>query len=207
MQLPSKLIENAVNEVAKLPGIGKKTALRLVIHLLKQDIKYTENLSEALNKLRQEIKYCQKCYNIADEDLCQVCLAKNRDQETICVVETFKDLIAIENTAQYKGLYHILGGLIAPIENISPEQLNIEALIRRVGQEKPKEIILALSASMEGDTTAFYITKKLKDFPIKITSLARGLPVGGELEYADEITLGRSLITRISVNGQPNGLE
>lgn len=202
MQLPSKLIENAVNEIAKLPGIGKKSALRLVIHLLKQDISYTENLSEALNKLRQEIKYCQKCYNIADEDLCQICLSNNRDQETICVVETFKDLIAIENTAQYKGLYHILGGLIAPIENISPEQLNIEVLIRRVEQEKTKEIILALSASMEGDTTAFYITKKLKDFPIKITSLARGLPIGGELEYTDEITLGRSLITRISVNEQ-----
>ena len=199
MNLPSKLIENAVNEVAKLPGIGKKTALRLVIHLLKQDESYTEKLSEAILKLRQEIRYCQKCYNIADEEFCQVCLAKNREQEIICVVESFKDLISIENTAQYRGLYHILGGLIAPIENISPEQLKIEALVRRVEQERPKEIILALSASMEGDTTAFYITKKLKDFPIKITSLARGLPIGGELEYADEITLGRSLMARISV--------
>ncbi|GAB4127611.1 MAG: recombination mediator RecR [Raineya sp.] len=202
MQLPSKLIENAVNEVAKLPGIGKKTALRLVMHLLKQEASYTENLSEALNKLRQETKYCQKCYNIAEGDFCQICLNRSREQDIICVVENFKDLIAIENTAQYKGLYHILGGLIAPMENISPEQLKIEALIKRVEQEKPKEIILALSASMEGDTTAFYITKKLKKFSVKITSLARGLPVGGELEYADEITLGRSLVTRISVNAQ-----
>jgi len=199
MNLPSKLIENAVNEIAKLPSIGKKTALRLVIHLLKQDENYTQSLSEALVKLRQEIKYCKKCYNIADEDLCQICLAKNRDQDIICVVESFKDLIAIENTGQYRGLYHVLGGLIAPIENISPEQLKIENLVQRVEQEQPREIILALSASMEGDTTAFYITKKLKDFPIKITSLARGLPIGGELEYADEITLGRSLMARVSI--------
>lgn len=199
MQLPSKLIENAVNEIAKLPGIGKKTALRLVIHLLKQDETYTESLSEAILRLRQEIRYCQKCYNIADDEFCQICLTKSREQETICVVESFKDLIALENTGQYRGLYHVLGGLIAPIENISPEQLKIAELIHRVEQEKPKEVILALSASMEGDTTAFYISKKLKDFPVKITSLARGLPIGGELEYADEITLSRSLMARISV--------
>jgi recombination protein RecR len=199
MQLPSKLIENAVNEIAKLPSIGKKTALRLVIHLLKQDENYTQSLSEALVKLRQEIKYCKKCYNIADEDLCQICLAKNRDQDIICVVESFKDLIAIENTGQYRGLYHVLGGLIAPIENISPEQLRIKELVQRVEHEKPKEIILALSASMEGDTTAFYISKKLTNFDVKISSLARGLPIGGELEYADEITLGRSLMTRVRV--------
>jgi recombination protein RecR len=199
MQLPSKLIENAVNEIAKLPSIGKKTALRLVIHLLKQDENYTQSLSEALVKLRQEIKYCKKCYNIADEDLCQICLAKNRDQDIICVVESFKDLIAIENTGQYRGLYHVLGGLIAPIENISPEQLKIKELVQRVEHEKPKEIILALSASMEGDTTAFYISKKLTNFDVKISSLARGLPIGGELEYADEITLGRSLMTRVRV--------
>jgi len=199
MQLPSKLIENAVNEIAKLPSIGKKTALRLVIHLLKQDENYTQSLSEALVKLRQEIKYCKKCYNIADEDLCQICLAKNRDQDIICVVESFKDLIAIENTGQYRGLYHVLGGLIAPIENISPEQLRIKELVQRVEHEKPKEIILALSASMEGDTTAFYISKKLTNFDVKISSLARGLPIGGELEYADEITLGRSLMARVRV--------
>jgi recombination protein RecR len=199
MQLPSKLIENAVNEIAKLPSIGKKTALRLVIHLLKQDENYTQSLSEALIKLRQEIKYCKKCYNIADEDLCQICLAKNRDQDIICVVESFKDLIAIENTGQYRGLYHVLGGLIAPIENISPEQLKIKELVQRVEHEKPKEIILALSASMEGDTTAFYISKKLTNFDVKISSLARGLPIGGELEYADEITLGRSLMARVRV--------
>jgi recombination protein RecR len=199
MQLPSKLIENAVNEIAKLPSIGKKTALRLVIHLLKQDENYTQSLSETLIKLRQEIKYCKKCYNIADEDLCQICLAKNRDQDIICVVESFKDLIAIENTGQYRGLYHVLGGLIAPIENISPEQLKIKELVQRVEHEKPKEIILALSASMEGDTTAFYISKKLTNFDVKISSLARGLPIGGELEYADEITLGRSLMARVRV--------
>jgi recombination protein RecR len=186
----------------KLPNCqvsAKKTALRLVIHLLKQDENYTQSLSEALVKLRQEIKYCKKCYNIADEDLCQICLAKNRDQDIICVVESFKDLIAIENTGQYRGLYHVLGGLIAPIENISPEQLRIKELVQRVEHEKPKEIILALSASMEGDTTAFYISKKLTNFDVKISSLARGLPIGGELEYADEITLGRSLMTRVRV--------
>lgn len=200
MQLPSKLIENAVNQVAKLPGIGKKTALRLVIHLLKQDTAYTQTLSEALTRLRQEIRYCQKCHNIADEDFCQICLSRARQQNIICVVENFKDLIAIENTAQYKGLYHILGGLISPIENVGPEALNLETLFRRVEHEKPDEVILALSASIEGDTTAFYIAKKLKHLPVKITSLARGLPIGSELEYADEITLGRSLVTRVSVD-------
>jgi recombination protein RecR len=197
MNLPSKLIENAVNEVAKLPGIGKKSALRLVMHLLKQDVPFTENLADALITLRKEIKYCSKCFNIADEDLCNICLSKNRDTKTICVVETFKELIAIENTAQYKGLYHVLGGLISPIENISPEQLQIDSLVKRIEQENIQEVILALATSMEGDTTAFYLTKKLKEFPIKITTLARGLPVGGELEYTDEITLGRSIQTRI----------
>jgi recombination protein RecR len=197
MNLPSKLIENAVNEVAKLPGIGKKSALRLVMHLLKQDVPFTEDLADALITLRKEIKYCSKCFNIADEDLCNICLSKNRDTKTICVVETFKELIAIENTAQYKGLYHVLGGLISPIENISPEQLQIDSLVKRIEQENIQEVILALATSMEGDTTAFYLTKKLKEFPIKITTLARGLPVGGELEYTDEITLGRSIQTRI----------
>jgi recombination protein RecR len=197
MNLPSKLIENAVNEVAKLPGIGKKSALRLVMHLLKQDVPFTEDLADALMTLRKGIKYCSKCFNIADEDLCNICLSKNRDTKTICVVETFKELIAIENTAQYKGLYHVLGGLISPIENISPEQLQIDSLVKRIEQENIQEVILALATSMEGDTTAFYLTKKLKEFPIKITTLARGLPVGGELEYTDEITLGRSIQTRI----------
>jgi recombination protein RecR len=198
MNLPSKLIENAVNEVAKLPGIGKKSALRLVMHLLKQDVNFTEGLANALTTLRKEIKYCSKCFNIADEDLCNICLNKNRDTKTICVVESFKELIAIENTAQYRGLYHVLGGLISPIENISPEQLNIESLMNRVKSEETHEVILALATSMEGDTTAFYLTKKLKEYSIKVTTLARGLPIGGELEYADEITLGRSIQTRIT---------
>jgi len=198
MNLPSKLIENAVNEVAKLPGIGKKSALRLVMHLLKQDVNFTEGLANALTTLRKEIKYCSKCFNIADEDLCNICLNKNRDTKTICVVESFKELIAIENTAQYRGLYHVLGGLISPIENISPEQLNIESLMNRVKSEETYEVILALATSMEGDTTAFYLTKKLKEYSIKVTTLARGLPIGGELEYADEITLGRSIQTRIT---------
>jgi len=197
MNLPSKLIENAVNEVAKLPGIGKKSALRLVMHLLKQDVDFTEGLANALTTLRKEIKYCSKCFNIADEDLCNICLSKNRDTKTICVVESFKELIAIENTAQYRGLYHVLGGLISPIENISPEQLNIESLLNRVKNEPTQEVILALATSMEGDTTAFYLTKKLKEYSVKVTTLARGLPIGGELEYADEITLGRSIQTRI----------
>ena len=198
MNLPSKLIENAVNEVAKLPGIGKKSALRLVMHLLKQDINFTEGLANALTTLRKEIKYCSKCFNIADEDLCNICLSKNRDTKTICVVESFKELIAIENTAQYRGLYHVLGGLISPIENVSPEELQIESLIKRVKSEETQEVILALATSMEGDTTAFYLTKKLKEYSIKVTTLARGLPIGGELEYADEITLGRSIQTRIT---------
>ena len=198
MNLPSKLIENAVNEVAKLPGIGKKSALRLVMHLLKQDVNFTEGLANALTTLRKEIKYCSQCFNIADEDLCNICLNKNRDTKTICVVESFKELIAIENTAQYRGLYHVLGGLISPIENISPEQLNIDSLINRVQGGEIQEIILALATSMEGDTTAFYLTKKLKEYSIRVTTLARGLPIGGELEYADEITLGRSIQTRIT---------
>ncbi|MCU0438621.1 MAG: recombination mediator RecR [Raineya sp.] len=198
MNLPSKLIENAVNEVAKLPGIGKKSALRLVMYLLKQDVSFTEGLSNALTTLRKEIKYCTKCFNIADEELCNICLSKNRDTKTICVVETFKELIAIENTAQYRGLYHVLGGLISPMENISPEELHIESLINRVKSENIQEVILALATSMEGDTTAFYLTKKLKEYSVKVTTLARGLPIGGELEYADEITLGRSIQTRIT---------
>ncbi|MDX1904422.1 MAG: recombination mediator RecR [Thermonemataceae bacterium] len=197
MNVSSKLIENAINEIAKLPGIGKKSALRLAIYVLKQEESFTESLAGALLALRKNIKYCAKCFNIADEDLCNICKDTQRDVSIVCVVETFKELIAIENTGQYKGVYHVLGGLISPMENIAPEQLQIPSLIERVKNETIKEVILALATSMEGDTTAFYITKKLKDFPLKITTLARGLPIGGELEYADEITLARSLQTRI----------
>ncbi|MCS6795067.1 MAG: recombination mediator RecR [Raineya sp.] len=196
---PSKLIEDAVNEIAKLPGIGRKSAFRLVLHLLKQEPAFTENLSNALTRLRNEIRYCSQCFNIADDETCSICANPKRDRQIICVVENFKDLLAIENTAQYNGLYHVLGGLIAPIENITPDMLKIQELVQRVQNEGITEVIFALSASMEGDTTAFYITKQLKHLPhLKITSLARGLPIGSELEYADEVTLGRSIQARIA---------
>lgn len=197
MQFPSKLVEEAVNEVSKLPGIGKKTALRLVLHLLKEETYATEMLANALVDLRTNIKYCKICFNISDNDKCSICTSHRRDNSLICVVENTQDVIAIENTSQYNGLYHILGGVISPVNGIGPEDLNIEELIKRVGEfGEVEEIVLALSATMEGDTTAFYITKKLQPHNKKITSIARGVPVGGELEYADEITLGRSIISR-----------
>ena len=198
MQYPSKLIENAVNEISQLPGIGKKTALRLVIYLLKQDKEATLRLSDALVRLRSETKYCAVCHNITDSEICQICASHHRDRSVICVVENLPDLMAIENTAQYKGTYHVLGGIISPIDGIGPDDLKINSLINRVknGNDEVKEIILALSATMEGDTTSFYLTKKLKDFNVKVSTIARGIPVGGELEYADEITLGRSILSR-----------
>lgn len=197
MEYPSKLIENGVNEIAKLPGIGKKTALRLVLHLLKEEKMEVQLLSEALVNLRENIKYCKTCYNISDDDQCRVCASTRRDQSIICIVEDTRDVMAIENTDQYFGLYHVLGGIISPIDGIGPEELTIEALIDRAEKHpETKEIILALPATMEGDTTAFYISKKLQHLPIKITNIARGVPVGGELEYTDEITLGRSLANR-----------
>ncbi len=197
MQFPSKLVEEAVNEISKLPGIGKKTALRLVLHLLKEEPFTTETLSEALVNLRTRIKYCKICFNISDSDTCAICSSHRRDNSIICVVENTQDVLAIENTSQYNGLYHILGGIISPINGIGPEDVNIEPLVKRLDDFKEvEEIILALSATMEGDTTAFYITKKLKRFGKKVTTIARGVPVGGELEYADEITLGRSILSR-----------
>lgn len=196
MNFPSKLIEDAVTEISRLPGIGKKTALRLVLHLLKQDQKITTGLSEALINLRFKIKYCSHCHNISDEDICQICAGPRRDKTTICVVEDTPDVIAIENTHQYQGLYHVLGGVISPVEGIGPSDLRIDSLVERIPQSGIHEIILALSPTMEGDTTAFYITKKLKDFNIRISTIARGIPVGGELEYTDEITLGRSILSR-----------
>lgn len=197
MQFSSKLIEEAVNEISKLPGIGKKTALRLVLFLLKENKESTIALSEALINLRTKILYCTTCHNISDAPVCNICASPKRDQGTICVVENIPDVLAIENTAQYFGTYHILGGIISPIEGIGPGDLNIESLLKRIqGNEEVKEIILALSSTMEGDTTSFYITKKLKDFPIRISTIARGVPVGGELEYTDEITLGRSILRR-----------
>ena len=207
MQYPSKLIENAVNEISQLPGIGKKTALRLVIYLLKQDKETTLRLSDALEQLRLEVKYCAICHNIADGEICQICASNHRDRSVICVVENLPDLMAIENTAQYKGTYHVLGGIISPIDGIGPDDLKINSLINRVknGNDEVKEIILALSATMEGDTTSFYLTKKLKDFNVKVSTIARGIPVGGELEYADEITLGRSILSRITYPEEPSG--
>lgn len=198
MQFSSKLIEEAVNEISKLPGIGRKTALRLVLFLLKEDKESTLTLSEALVNLRTKIQYCEICHHIADSKTCAVCASPQRDHSTICVVEDIPDVMAIENTAQYSGTYHILGGVISPIEGVGPSDLNIESLIARVAEEERKiqEVILALSGTMEGDTTAFYITKKLKPYPVKITTIARGVPVGGELEFTDEVTLGRSILRR-----------
>ncbi len=198
MNYPSKLVEEAVNEISKLPSIGKKTALRLVLHLLKQDEKFTLSLADALTKLRIETTYCVACHNISDTSVCNICANQQRDRSLICVVEDTPDVIAIENTNQYNGLYHILGGVISPIEGISPSELNIDSLIQRVGQSPDtKEIILAISATMEGDTTSFYITKRLQSLNVKVTALARGVSVGSELEYTDEVTLGRSIISRI----------
>jgi recombination protein RecR len=197
MNFPSKLLEEAVLEVSKLPGIGKKTALRLVLHLLKKESKDSESLAHALLNAREHIQYCKKCHTISDEALCDICTSSKRDQRVICVVEDIRDVLAIENTNQYFGVYHVLGGVISPMERIGPEKLNIESLIERVitGTEI-KEVILGLSPTMEGDTTAFFITKKLKNYPIKISTIARGIPFGGELEYMDEVTLGRSIATR-----------
>jgi recombination protein RecR len=195
---PSKLIENAVNEISRLPGIGKKSALRLVLHLLKQNASQTAELSDALLQLRNNIRYCTQCYNIADAQLCGICSSPKRDNTTLCVVEDLPDVLAIENTSQYFGQYHVLGGIIAPIEGIGPADLKIDELLARITQNTEiKEVILALKPTMEGDTTAFYLTKRLKDFTIKITTIARGIPIGGDLEYTDEITLGRSILSRI----------
>ncbi len=198
MEYPSKLIEDAVNEVSRLPGIGKKTALRLVLHLVKENENRTQALTESLNKLRTQIKFCKTCHNISDDDECAICRSHRRDKTLLCVVEDCNDVMAIENTSQYLGTYHVLGGVISPINGIGPSELKIESLVLRLSQKQNevKELILALSPTMEGDTTAFYINRKLKDFPIKITSIARGVSVGSELEYSDEITLGRSITGR-----------
>lgn len=196
MNYPSKLVEDAVAEISKLPGIGKKTALRLVLHLLKQEEPYTIQLADAIVKLRTQTLYCSSCHYISEANLCRICADPRRDRSTICVVEQSPDILAIENTGQYAGLYHVLGGVISPIEGIGPSDLKIESLINRVAQGEVKEVILAVSATMEGDTTAFYLSKRLKNYSVKITTLARGLPVGSELEYADEVTLGRSILAR-----------
>ncbi|WP_461787835.1 recombination mediator RecR [Pedobacter sp.] len=197
MNFSSKLLEDAVNEFGKLPGIGQKTALRLVLHLLGKDNAEVAQFGNTLIKLKNEIKHCVVCHNIADHETCGICASFKREKEVICVVEDTRDVMAIENTNQYFGVYHVLGGLISPMDGIGPSDLNIESLVNRVKSSEVKEIILALSANMEGDTTLFYLHKKLKEFNIPITTIARGIAFGGELEYADEVTLGRSIITRV----------
>ncbi|GAB2491684.1 recombination mediator RecR [Algoriphagus taiwanensis] len=198
MNFPSKLIEDAVTEISRLPGIGKKTALRLALHLLKQNEAVTEALALALSRMREEVKYCNTCHNISDQEECSICLSHRRDRSIICVVEDIRDVLAIENTNQYSGLFHVLGGVISPIQGIGPDDLKIESLTRRVEEGEVKEVILALSATMEGDTTSFYLSKRLKESGVKVSTIARGIPVGGELEFTDEVTLGRSILTRIN---------
>jgi recombination protein RecR len=197
MEFSSKIVEEAVGQFSKLPGIGKKTALRLVLHLLKQDDQNAQDFSKSVLKLKSDLKYCRECNNISDTDVCAICLDPRRSRETVCVVEDMRDVMAIENTNQFRGVYHVLGGLISPIDGIGPNDITIEPLIGRLGKDETKEVIFALAATMEGDTTAFYISKKIKDLNLKITTIARGIAIGGELEYADEITLGRSILGRI----------
>ncbi len=205
MVFSSSLLENAVNEFAKLPGIGKKTALRLVLHLIKQDTAAVSRFSEIIAKMRTEIKFCSRCYNISDAGLCNICGNTMRKQEMICVVENIRDVIAIESTQQFNGIYHVLGGVISPLDGIGPEQLTIDALVDRISKEEIEEIIFALSPTIQGDTTIYYISKKLsagsggRQLPVKITTIARGIAFGGELEYADEMTLAKSISNRIPV--------
>ncbi len=194
---PSKLFEEAVNEFSRLPGIGRKSALRMVLHLLKFSKEDVNRFGEALINLRQQISYCKSCHNISETEICNICNDHRRDSEVVCVVEDIRDVMAIENTSQFKGMYHVLGGIISPMDGIGPSQLTIESLINKVEQQKFREVIFALSTTMEGDTTLFYIFKKLKPFAIQITTLARGVAIGGELEYADEVTLGRSIVNRV----------
>lgn len=197
MDFSSKLLENAVNEVSRLPGIGKRTALRLVLYLLKQPKENTHYLTQALEQLTNNIKTCQKCHNISDTPLCDICSNPNRNPEIVCVVEDIRDVMAIESTAQFRGVYHVLGGKISPIEGIGPQELTIDSLVKKVKNGDVKELIFALSSTMEGDTTNFYIYKQIEEFDIITSTIARGISVGDELEYADEVTLGRSILNRI----------
>lgn len=197
MNYPSKVFERAVEEMSHLPGIGKRTAMRLVLHMLNRPVSQTENLSQALESLVHDIQYCEKCHTISDSDICQICSNPLRDSNIICVVEDVRDVMAIENTGQFRGVYHVLGGKISPMEGIGPGQLKIDSLVKRVENESVDELIFALSSTMEGDTTAFYLFKVLRQFPVKFSTIARGLGVGDELEYADEATLVRSIQNRI----------
>lgn len=204
MQFPSRLIEQAVDEISRLPGIGKKTALRLVLHLLKNDLSVSESLAESISNLRRDIRYCEVCHNISDGPKCGICANPRRNHGMICIVEDLPDVLAIENTGQYHGCYHVLGGIISPIDGIGPDELQISSLVERVAGSGSdiEEIILALSPTMEGDTTAFYLTKKLQPYNIRISTIARGVPIGGELEYTDEITLGNSILRRRSYESE-----
>lgn len=197
MNFSSKLLENAVNEFGKLPGIGQKTALRLVLHLLNQDYASVEKFGNTFIYLKNNIRFCKSCYNISDFEICEICASHKRDHSLICVVEDSRDVMAIENTNQYNGIYHVLNGLISPMDGVGPSDLTVDLLIERVKTGEAVEVIFALSATMEGDTTIFYLHKRLKEFPLKISTLARGIAFGGEIEYADELTLGRSITTRV----------
>lgn len=197
MEFSSKLLQNAVNEVAQLPGIGRRTALRLVLHLMRQPENQTIQLSKSLTEMRSKINFCNSCHNISDHSVCEICANKNRNKATICVVEDIRDVLAIESTATFKGIYHVLGGKISPMDGIGPSDLNIQSLVSKVKSGQVNEVIFALSSTMEGDTTNFYIFKQIQSAEIQISTIARGISVGDELEYADEITLGRSITNRI----------
>ena len=199
MIFSSSLLENAVNEFATLPGIGKKTALRLVLHLINKDVESVQHFSQAISKLREEILFCKRCHNISDKELCNICSNQMRRQDLLCVVESIRDVIAIESTQQFNGIYHVLGGSISPLDGIGPDQLQIKSLLSRIENEKNEELIFALRPNIQGDTTIYYISKKLKESKIKITTIARGISFGGELEYADEMTLARSISNRMPV--------
>ena len=196
MNFSSKLIEEAVNEFSKLPGVGKRTALRFVLHLMKQDASEVNQFGNSFIRLRQELRYCEKCHNVSDKPLCEVCVNPNRDNSVVCVVEDIRDVMAIENTQQYRGVYHVLGGIISPMDGIGPSDINIETLVQKASAGEIKEVIMALSTTMEGDTTNFYIYKRLKEFNLTVSTIARGISIGDELEYADEVTLGRSIVNR-----------
>lgn len=197
MNYSSKLLEQAVEEFAKLPGVGKRTALRLVLHLLNQPEEDVLKFTESIASMKTDIRFCRTCFNISDFEVCEICSSPKRDGSLLCIVEDTRDVMAIENTHQFQGLYHVLGGLISPMEGVGPNDLKIEELVNRVRDEKIEEVVLALSATMEGDTTIFYIYRKLKELEVKVTTIARGISFGGELEYVDEVTLGRSILSRI----------
>lgn len=197
---PSVLLENAVNELSSLPGIGKKTALRLALYMLRREPEYAEGFASAVLNLRREVKYCKVCHNICDDEVCAICSDLSRDHTTVCVVENIKEVMAIENTGQFRGVYHVLGGILSPVEGIGPGDLHLDSLVNRVANGEVKEVILALSTTMEGETTNFFIYRKLSPFNIKVTVIARGVSIGDEIEYADEITLGRSIVSRTDFN-------